>query len=159
MRLLWGCYWLAKKLIRFYLGSAEKHFSLIQVTDIIYDSSWSAPTEGSQSASFSSKPLKNLALWCRKWRLWNTIFGRCGNPHSTNYLISNVFFSSLLVKWKLFVLSWLFQQTLQYSTGGSITDRVYYVIYWYWLRFVFYILGVICIHLANSRLDMLRLFN
>ena len=48
------------------LGSAEKHFSLIQITDIIYDSSWSAPTEGSQSASFSSKPLKNLALWCRK---------------------------------------------------------------------------------------------
>ena len=28
------------------------------------------------------------------------------------------------------------------------------------MRFVFYILGVICIHLANSRLDMLlRLFN
>ena len=49
-----------------YIGSAEKHFALIQVTDIIYDSSWSAPTEGSQSASFSSKPLKNLALWCRK---------------------------------------------------------------------------------------------
>ncbi|MDP7629942.1 MAG: hypothetical protein QGF03_05070, partial [SAR324 cluster bacterium] len=49
-----------------YLGSAEKHFALIQVTDIIYDSSWSTPTEGSQSASFSSKPLKNLTLWCRK---------------------------------------------------------------------------------------------
>ena len=29
---------------------------------------------------------------------WKTIFGRCGNPHSTNYLISNVFLSSLLVK-------------------------------------------------------------
>ena len=49
-----------------YVGSAEKHSAVIQVTDLIYDSSWSAPTEGSQSASFSSKPLKNLALWCRK---------------------------------------------------------------------------------------------
>ena len=56
----------APRLSADYIGSAEKHFALIQVTDIIYDSSWSAPTEGSQSASFSSKPLKNLALWCRK---------------------------------------------------------------------------------------------
>ena len=70
------------------------------------------PRKGVKLQAFWANRSKNLALWCRKWREGNTIFEQCGNPRSVNYLILNVFFSSLLVKWKLFVLSWLFQQTL-----------------------------------------------
>ena len=43
--------------------------------------------------------------------------------------------------------------------GIVILISEYYVIYWYWLMFVFYILGVICIHPANMGPDMLRLSN
>ena len=70
------------------------------------------PRKGVKLQAFWANRSKNLALWCRKWREGNTIFEQCGNQRSVNYLILNVFFSSLLVKWKLFVLSWLFQQTL-----------------------------------------------
>ena len=41
--------------------------------------------------------------------------------------------------------------------GFLILNSVSYVIYWHWWRFVFYMLGVISIHLANSGPEILLL--